>query len=152
LSALSKAARAVLETASLPLTSSRTISMASGTAPGSDMEESLENSRYVPGACTPSARIRSAMSSRAAHSSEYWVMNIWCSVLNSGPVTFQWKLWVIRYSVYESASILASSCATAARSFAVMPMSMKMPSTDFMQDLLVTLAISDLQKSVNNRI
>jgi len=26
-------------------------------------------------------------------------MNIACSVLNIGPVTFQWKLWVVRYSV-----------------------------------------------------
>ena len=28
-----------------------------------------------------------------------WRMNIACSDVNIGPVTFQWKLWVVRYSV-----------------------------------------------------
>ncbi|KDC00793.1 hypothetical protein AZ18_2998 [Bordetella bronchiseptica D993] len=49
-SALSKAARAVLATASLPLTSMRTISSASGTESGSAIDDSLAYSRYVPGA------------------------------------------------------------------------------------------------------
>ena len=40
--------------------------------------------------------MRSAIRSRAFHSSVYWSMNITCSVLNIGPVTFQWKLWVFR--------------------------------------------------------
>ena len=40
--------------------------------------------------------MRSAIMSSAFHSSVYWSMNITCSVLNIGPVTFQWKLWVFR--------------------------------------------------------
>ena len=47
----------------------------------------------------PSARMRSAISSTASASSLYCVSNIRCRVLNIGPVTFQWKLWVVRYSV-----------------------------------------------------
>jgi hypothetical protein len=43
--------------------------------------------------------MRSAMGSTAFHNSVYCTMNIACSVLNIGPVTFQWKLWVVRYSV-----------------------------------------------------
>ena len=43
--------------------------------------------------------MRSAIGSTAFHSSVYWAMNIACSVLNIGPVTFQWKLCVVRYSV-----------------------------------------------------
>jgi hypothetical protein len=43
--------------------------------------------------------MRSAIGSTAFHSSVYWPMNIACSVLNIGPVTFQWKLCVVRYRV-----------------------------------------------------
>ena len=43
--------------------------------------------------------MRSAIGSTAFHSSVYCAMNIRCSVLNIGPVTFQWKLCVVRYSV-----------------------------------------------------
>ena len=43
--------------------------------------------------------MRSAIGSTAFQSSVYCCMNIVCSVLNIGPVTFQWKLWVVRYSV-----------------------------------------------------
>jgi len=39
--------------------------------------------------------MRSAITSRAFHSSTYCSMNIRCSVLNIGPVTFQWKPWVL---------------------------------------------------------
>ncbi|CFO08955.1 Uncharacterised protein [Bordetella pertussis] len=61
------------------------------------------------------------MLSSAFHSSVYCAMNMLCSVLNSGPVTFQWKLCVIRYRVYESASSLDSSPVMAARSLSEMP-------------------------------
>ena len=44
----------------------------------------------------PKARIRSAMISSAFHCSVYCPMNIRCRLLNCGPVTFQWKLCVIR--------------------------------------------------------
>jgi hypothetical protein len=40
--------------------------------------------------------MRSAISSTASASSVYWVSNRVCSVVNIGPVTFQWKLWVLR--------------------------------------------------------
>ena len=43
--------------------------------------------------------MRSAIGSTAFQSSVYCAMNIRCSVLNIGPVTFQWKLCVVRYSV-----------------------------------------------------
>jgi len=36
------------------------------------------------------------MTSMAFHCSVYWPMNMACRLLNCGPVTFQWKLWVIR--------------------------------------------------------
>ena len=51
-------------------------------------------------------------------------MNMACRLLNIGPVTFQWKLWVVRYSVYVSASSLDRPAAIAARSFSLMPMLM----------------------------
>ena len=57
------------------------------------------NCAYEPGAGWPSERIRSAIGSTAFQSSVYCAMNIRCSVLNIGPVTFQWKLCVVRYSV-----------------------------------------------------
>ena len=57
------------------------------------------NSAYEPGALKPSARMRSAISSSAFHCSVYCVSNIIVQALNIGPVTFQWKLWVFRYSV-----------------------------------------------------
>ena len=41
-------------------------------------------------------RIRSAIGSTAFPSSVYWVMNIVWSDVNIGPVTFQWKLCVVR--------------------------------------------------------
>ena len=48
------------------------------------------------GALKPSARMRSATSSSAAHCSVYCVSNMVCSELNIDPVTFQWKLCVFR--------------------------------------------------------
>jgi hypothetical protein len=42
------------------------------------------------------ARMRSAISSTASASSVYCVSNRVWSVVNIGPVTFQWKLWVFR--------------------------------------------------------
>ena len=57
------------------------------------------NSLKLPGAKAPRARIRSAISSMAAASSTYWAMNSSWSVVNIGPVTFQWKFWVFRYRV-----------------------------------------------------
>ena len=71
----------------------------SGTPASSWMDESLANCAPEPGATSPRARMRSAISSSASHNSLYWVMNIACSELNIGPVTFQWKLWVFRYRV-----------------------------------------------------
>ena len=64
----------------------------------SSIDVSRAISLYVPGAGKPSERMRSAMVSTASHSSLYCVSNIRCSVLNIGPSTFQWKLWVCRYS------------------------------------------------------
>ncbi|MCY1549282.1 hypothetical protein D9M68_854420 [compost metagenome] len=81
--------------------------------------------------------MRSAMLSSAFHSSVYCVMNIRCSVLNMGPVTFQWKLCVIRYSVYESASNLDSSPATAARSLSEIPILMRGTLEVFLGDLAI---------------
>ena len=43
-----------------------------------------------------SERIRSATGSTAFQSSVYCPMNMRCRVLNIGPVTFQWKLCVVR--------------------------------------------------------
>ncbi len=40
--------------------------------------------------------MRSAIRSTASASSLYCASNMRCSVLNMGPVTFQWKLWVLR--------------------------------------------------------
>ena len=40
--------------------------------------------------------MRSAISSTASASSVYSVSKSVCSVVNIGPVTFQWKLWVFR--------------------------------------------------------
>jgi hypothetical protein len=90
------------------------------------MDESAANSLYVPGAGNPSDRMRSAMASTASASSPYCPSNIRCSVWNIGPVTFQWKLWVFRYSVYESARTFESWPAIASRAFASMPMSISM--------------------------
>ena len=76
------------------------MSSAFGGVTGASFSElSLPNCAYEPGAAWPSARMRSAIGSTAFHSSVYWAMNIACSVLNIGPVTFQWKLCVVRYSV-----------------------------------------------------
>ena len=92
--------RAVRATASWPSTSTRTMSSALGGLLGaSGTLASLPKSAYEPGATWPSERMRSAIGSTAFHSSVYCVMNMVCSVLNIGPVTFQWKLWVVRYSV-----------------------------------------------------
>ncbi|MNV80194.1 hypothetical protein D3C71_1737860 [compost metagenome] len=60
-----------------------------GFAGASGTVASLPNSAYEPGATCPSERIRSAMGSTAFHSSVYCAMNMVCSVLNIGPVTFQ---------------------------------------------------------------
>ena len=57
--------------------------------------------------------MRSATRSTASASSLYCASNMRCSVWNMGPVTFQWKLWVLRYSVYESASTRESPPAIA---------------------------------------
>ncbi len=43
--------------------------------------------------------MRSAITSVEFHSSVYCSMNMACSELKCGPVTFQWKLCVVRYSV-----------------------------------------------------
>ena len=66
--------------------------------------------------------MRSAMGPTAFQSSVYCAMDIWCSVLNIGPVTFQRKLCVVSYSVYVSASRRESPCAMPARSSSPMPM------------------------------
>ena len=71
-------------------------SAAGGVSGTSLIELSLPNCAYEPGAGWPSERIRSATGSTAFQSSVYWPMNIRCRVLNIGPVTFQWKLWVVR--------------------------------------------------------
>src|SRR5690606_38681961 len=81
------------------------------------------NSAYEPGALKPSCRMRSAISSSAAHCSVYWVSNITCRALNIGPVTFQWKLWVFRYSVKLSDRKTDSPSAIFRRSAGVIPMS-----------------------------
>ena len=100
LSASGKMLRAVRATASWPSTRMRTISIAEGGEVGASFSEvSSPYCAYEPGAGWPSERMRSATGSTAFHSSVYWVMNIACSELNIGPVTFQWKLWVVRYSV-----------------------------------------------------
>src|SRR5690606_32173778 len=65
----------------------------------------------------------SAIRSSAAHCSVYWVSNIRCRVLNIGPVMFQWKPCVFRYSVYASARQCDSPSAMRRRSLAVSPMS-----------------------------
>ena len=89
--------RAVRATASWPATSRATMSIAFGGVAGtSGTELSWPNCWYDPGAGKPSERMRSAIGSTAFHSSVYWTMNISCSELNIGPVTFQWKLWVVR--------------------------------------------------------
>src|SRR5690554_3161505 len=67
--------------------------------------------------------MRSAMSSRAFHCSVYWSMNIACSELNIGPVTFQWKLWVFRYRVKLSDRNWARSCEIVLRSRSAIPIS-----------------------------
>src|SRR5690606_19535330 len=125
-SACDSARRAVRQTASLPSTSWRTISRQSGASvrPGSStIEDRLMNSAYEPGALRPSARMRSAVSSSAFHCSVYWSMNIACSELNIGPVTFQWKVCVFRYSVKLSERNCARSSAMALRSLSGIPMS-----------------------------
>src|SRR3954452_15691691 len=65
--------------------------------------------------------MRSAIGSMAFHASVYWSMNIWCSVWNIGPSTFQWKLCVFRYRTYVSARSRASACEIAARCLAGIP-------------------------------
>src|SRR5690606_19760865 len=67
--------------------------------------------------------MRSAISSSDCHCSVYCSSNIACSELNIGPVTFQWKLWVLRYRLKLSASSLESSLEIFCRSFWPMPMS-----------------------------
>ena len=69
--------------------------------------------------------MRSAMMSSAFHCSVYWSMNIACRLLNCGPVTFQWKLCVIMYSVKLSASSADKPSTILARSFSLMPMLME---------------------------
>ncbi len=84
-------------TASWPSTRIATISSAFGGVSGTSLIELRRpNCAYEPGAGWPSERIRSAIGSTAFQSSVYCVMNIRCSVLNIGPVTFQWKLCVVR--------------------------------------------------------
>ena len=67
--------------------------------------------------------MRSAIRSVAVHSSVYCVSNMRCSVLNIGPVTFQWKLCVFRYTVNVSARSFDRPSAIFARSLASMPVS-----------------------------
>ena len=66
-------------------------------------------------------------------------MNITCSVLNIGPVTFQWKLCVVRYSVKVSASRPFRPLAMASRSLPEMPMSIG-PTADLDAALVTGLA------------
>src|ERR1700761_7408508 len=66
--------------------------------------------------------MRSAIESTASASSLYCPSNIRCNVLNIGPVTFQWKLWVFRYSVYVSASRCDRPSAIFLRSLSLIPM------------------------------
>src|SRR5688572_21270367 len=117
--------RAVRATASWPSTRMRTISLASGTPEVSGMDESFAYSEGVPGAGNPRARMRSAMASSAIQSSLYCSMNITWSVWNIGPFTFQWKLWVLRYSEKLSASRRDRPSAIRCRSFSAMPMSIR---------------------------
>src|SRR5690606_37581000 len=67
--------------------------------------------------------MRSAVSSSAFHCSVYWSMNIACSELNIGPVTFQWKLWVFRYRVKLSDRNWARSCEIVLRFLSLIPIS-----------------------------
>src|SRR3546814_6464878 len=62
-----------------------------GTDGTSSIDVRLPNCAYDPGAGCPSERMRSAIRSTDVQSSVYCVMNIAWSVLNMGPVTFQWK-------------------------------------------------------------
>src|SRR5690606_1582311 len=57
------------------------------------------------------------------HCSVYWSMNIACSELNIGPVTFQWKLCVFRYRVKLSERKCPRSSAIFCRWRSGMPMS-----------------------------
>src|SRR5688572_6910144 len=68
--------------------------------------------------------MRSAVSSSAAHCSLYWPSNITCRLLNIGPVTFQWKLWVFRYRVKLSERKRARPSAIFLRSPPPIPISM----------------------------
>src|ERR1044072_186086 len=65
--------------------------------------------------------MRSAMRSIAFQVSVYCSMNIWCSVWNIGPSTFQWKPCVFRYSTYVSASTLDRPCTITPRWAAEIP-------------------------------
>src|SRR5690606_11424709 len=95
-SAISNTERAVRAVVSWASTRRRTISSALGVSLHSFTDASDWKALYEPGAWKPRARIRSAISSSAFHCSVYCSMNISCRELNIGPVTFQWKLCVIR--------------------------------------------------------
>ena len=54
----------------------------------------------APAAALPTARPGKLITTCSpAFSGWFSLMNMMCRLLNCGPVTFQWKLWVIRYSV-----------------------------------------------------
>jgi hypothetical protein len=61
---------------------------------GAELHECREAARGK----RPNTRMRSATSSTAVASSVYWASNSVCRVVNIGPVTFQWKFCVFRYS------------------------------------------------------
>src|SRR5688572_7411494 len=68
--------------------------------------------------------MRSAVSSSAFHCSVYCASNITWRLLNIGPVMFQWKLWVFRYSVKLSERKRDRPSAIFLRSPLLIPISM----------------------------